>query len=323
MTESWPGLLGFRIAATSSAGLDWPAVDAIWAAAGELDVFSAGWMSDHLSDASLDGGGVAFESLATAAALAHRVPGKWIGIAVVSNTFRHPAVVAKAATLLDNVTAGRFILGLGAGWHEGEHRQFGIPLPPILERFDRYEHAVETIHALFSDEARAAPGVTRPDPFYPLDRATIEPPSVRPGGPLLWLGGQRRRGIALAARLADGWIMPGNVPGNLEYFIDRRRSSRPSSRTAGIPQRSGSRASSSSHRTMRACARHATSPSGSWPRAPRTSRWASCRRRAPMASATSRARSPSPFAIAPVAPEAGEPPVHSRACPPNRDGSSS
>jgi len=217
-----PGLLGFRIAATSSAGLDWQTLDSIWAEAGGLDVFSAGWMSDHLSDASQDIRGPAFESLTTAAALAHRVPGKWIGIAVLSNTFRHPAVVAKAATVLDNATGGRFIMGIGAGWHEGEHQAFGIPLPPIAERFERYEHAVETIHALFSDAALSGDGVTRPDPFYPLDRATLDPPPIRRGGPALWLGGQRRRGIALAARLADGWIMPGNVPGNLAYFRDRR-----------------------------------------------------------------------------------------------------
>src|SRR5205085_4754466 len=104
VTSSAPGLLGFRIAATSMRGLDWPRLEAIWAAAGELDVFSAGWMSDHVADAGQERGGVAFESLTTAAALAHRVPGKWIGIAVLSNTFRHPALVAKAATVLDNVT---------------------------------------------------------------------------------------------------------------------------------------------------------------------------------------------------------------------------
>lgn len=222
MSLHGPGLLGFRIAATSMAGLDWPTLDAVWAAAGELDVFSAGWMSDHLADAGRNRGGVAFESFTTAGALAHRVPGKWIGIAVASTTFRHPAVIARAAAVLDNATGGRFILGLGAGWHEGEHAAFGIPLPPILERFDRYEHAVEVVHALFSSAGRGAPGVTRPDPFYPLDGATIEPPTIRAGGPALWLGGQRRRGIALAARLADGWIMPGNMPGALEYFVDRR-----------------------------------------------------------------------------------------------------
>ena len=123
------GLLGFRTSPIASQGLDWPTLDAVWARAGELDVYSAGWMSDHLSDASAERGGGAFESLTTAAALAHRVPGKWIGIAVLANTFRHPAVVAKAATVLDNATGGQFALGLGTGWHEGEHETFGIPLP--------------------------------------------------------------------------------------------------------------------------------------------------------------------------------------------------
>ena len=217
-----PGLLGFRTAPIASQGLDWPTLDAIWARAGELDVFSAGWMSDHLTDASVDRGGGAFESLTTAAALAHRVPEKWIGIAVIAATFRHPAIVAKAATVLDNATGGRFILGVGAGWHEGEHETFGIPLPPMPERFDRYEHAVETLAALFSDEARREPGVTRDDLYFPLENATLEPAPIRPGGPLLWLGGQKRRGIALAARLADGWIMPGNRPGDVDYFVDRR-----------------------------------------------------------------------------------------------------
>jgi alkanesulfonate monooxygenase SsuD/methylene tetrahydromethanopterin reductase-like flavin-dependent oxidoreductase (luciferase family) len=216
-----PGLVGFRTSPIASQGVDWPKLDAIWAAAGEYDVFEAGWMSDHLTDASRDRGGGAFESLTTAAALAHRVPGKWIGIAVLANTFRHPSVVAKSAVVIDNATGGRFILGLGAGWHEGEHDAFGIPLPPMRERFDRYESAIETLRALFSDEARS-PGVTRNDSFYPLREATMEPQPVRAGGPALWLGGQRRRGIALAARHADGWPMPGNEAGNVRYFTDKR-----------------------------------------------------------------------------------------------------
>lgn len=179
-------------------------------------------MSDHLSDAGRERGGGAFESMTTAAALAHRVPGKWIGIAVLSNTFRHPAVVAKSATVLDNATGGRFVLGLGAGWHAGEHATFGIDLPEIGERFTRYEHAVATLAALFSDAARSAPGVTRDDPFYPLHEATLDPAPVRLQGPALWLGGQRRRGIALAARFAEGWIMPGTHVGDVGYFADRR-----------------------------------------------------------------------------------------------------
>jgi len=217
-----PGLLGFRTAPIASQGLDWQTLDAIWAAAGTHVELSAGWMSDHLTDASVDRGGGAFESLTTAAALAHRVPGKWIGIAVLANTFRHPALVAKAATVLDNATGGRFVLGLGAGWHEGEHDEFGIELPPMPERFARFESAVATLAALFSDEARVEPGITRDDPYYPLREATLEPAPLRPRGPALWLGGQKRRGIELAATFADGWIMPGNRAGDVAYFVDRR-----------------------------------------------------------------------------------------------------
>ena len=69
-------------------------------------------------------------------------PGKWVGHAVLSATFRHPSVLAKAATVMDHATGGRFILGLGAGWFEPEHTPFGIPFPPMPERFDRFESAV-------------------------------------------------------------------------------------------------------------------------------------------------------------------------------------
>ena len=228
-----PGLVGFRIAATGAAGTDWSRLDETWALAGEIDAFAAGWMSDHLSDASQPRGGPALESLTTAAALAHRVPGKWIGIAVLANTFRHPAIVAKAATVLDNVTGGRFIVGIGAGWHEGEHDAFGIPLPPMTERFDRYESAVRTIAALFSDAARTAAGVRLDNAYYPLRDATNDPPPLRPGGPPIWIGGQRRRGIALAVRYADGWPMPGNRPGDVPYFAGKREEIRRALEAAG------------------------------------------------------------------------------------------
>ncbi|HKF85542.1 MAG TPA: LLM class flavin-dependent oxidoreductase [Candidatus Limnocylindrales bacterium] len=220
--DARPGLVGFRISATESTGLEWSRIADTWSLAGELPALSAGWMSDHVSDVSRDRYGPALEALTTAAALAGRVPGKWVGVAVFSNTFRHPALLAKGATLLDTITGGRFILGLGAGWHEGEHEAFGIPLPPMRERFDRYESSLRVLEALFSDAARRAPGVTLDDGFYPLRGATNEPPPVSPGGPPIWLGGQRTRGIALAARYASGWPMPGNRPGDVAYFAERR-----------------------------------------------------------------------------------------------------
>ena len=200
------GLVGFRISATGSAGLDWPRLDETWRLAGEQDVFSAGWLSDHLSDVSRERGGTAFEAFTTAAALAHRVPGKWIGIAVAANTFRHPAVLAKQATMLDIVTGGRFILGLGAGWHAGEHEAFGVPLPEPRARFDEYEASLRVVAALFSDEARRAPGVTIDDPIHPLDRATNEPPPASPAGPQTLAGrpeaARHRAHDALRQRLA-------------------------------------------------------------------------------------------------------------------------
>ena len=217
-----PGLVGFRVSATQGVPIDWPRLAATWTLAADLGVFDAGWMSDHLSDASRASGGQAYESLTTLAALAGRARGLWVGVVVASNTFRHPAVLAKQATALDHVTGGRFVLGLGAGWHEGEHGQFGIPLPPIRERFDRFESGLRVLSALFSEAARRPPGVSLDDPFYPLHDATNEPPPLRPEGPSIWVGAGQRRGIGLAVRYAEGWPMPGNRPGDVAYFSEKR-----------------------------------------------------------------------------------------------------
>jgi len=219
--EPSPGRLtiGFK---TSPQGVDWPTLDATWALAGSLEVFDGGWMNDHLADVARDRGGASFESVTLIAALAHHVPGKWLGHAVLANTFRHPAVLAKQATVLDHVTGGRYRLGLGAGWHEGEHRSLGIPLPPMPERFARFESAVGVLRALFSAAAATPPGVTRPDPWYPLENALNEPAPLRHGGPPIYLGGQGPRGIALAGRAADGWLLPGVNAGDVAYFSAKR-----------------------------------------------------------------------------------------------------
>jgi len=207
---------------TSPQDVDWATIDDCWAAAGDEPAFDSLWMNDHLTDMDPVDPGPSMEALTLAATLVHRVPGRWVGIAVLSNTFRHPVLLAKAATVLDRATGGRFMLGLGAGWYEGEHEPFGIRLPPIGERIDRLESAVGVLRALFSESARRPPGVTRADPFYPLAGATNLPGPTRDGGPPLILGGQKRRGIALAAREADGWILPGLNAGDAVYFADRR-----------------------------------------------------------------------------------------------------
>jgi alkanesulfonate monooxygenase SsuD/methylene tetrahydromethanopterin reductase-like flavin-dependent oxidoreductase (luciferase family) len=211
--------IGFK---TSPQDVDWPTLDATWARAGELGVFDSGWLNDHLTNMDAADPGPSFEALTLLAALVHHVPGVIVGHAVLSNTFRHPVVLAKAATVLDHVTAGRFVLGLGAGWFEGEHEPFGLQLPPIGPRIDRLVSAVAVLEALFSPAAAAPPGVTRPDPFYPLDGATNMPSPRTRGGPPIYLGGQKPRGIALAARSASGWLLPGPEAGNAPYFRKKR-----------------------------------------------------------------------------------------------------
>jgi alkanesulfonate monooxygenase SsuD/methylene tetrahydromethanopterin reductase-like flavin-dependent oxidoreductase (luciferase family) len=211
--------IGFR---TSPQNVDWQTLEAAWEEAGRHDVFDSGWLNDHLGDPGLERGGPSFEAMTTLAALAHHVPGKAVGQTVLAATFRHPAILAREALTLDHLTGGRYILGLGAGWHAWEHDGFGIELPPIGQRFDRLESQLRVLRALFSDAARSDPGVSLDAPPYRLDGATTEPPPVRPGGPRIWLGGQGPRGLRMAARYADGWNYASNLSGTLEGFKERR-----------------------------------------------------------------------------------------------------
>jgi alkanesulfonate monooxygenase SsuD/methylene tetrahydromethanopterin reductase-like flavin-dependent oxidoreductase (luciferase family) len=211
--------VGFR---TSPQNVTWAQLEDAWAEAGRHDVFESAWMNDHLGLPGRDRGGSSFEPLTALAGLAHLVPGKWVGQTVLSATFRHPAILARSALTLDHITRGRYVLGIGAGWHDWEHNAFGIELPPIGERLARLEAQVRIVRALFSDTAQAAPGVKLEAPPYRLDGATQEPAPVRQGGPVIWLGGQGPRGLRMAARIADGWNYASNLDGTLEGFIERR-----------------------------------------------------------------------------------------------------
>jgi alkanesulfonate monooxygenase SsuD/methylene tetrahydromethanopterin reductase-like flavin-dependent oxidoreductase (luciferase family) len=139
----------------------------------------------------------ATEAFTTLAGLARETKHLRLMVLVSPLTFRHPAVIAKAAATIDEMSEGRFVLGLGTGWMEEEHTAFGLPFPPWAERFARLEEALQYLRAALGKTAGGFEGAyyrLGPDPVRPL-----------PCGPLpLVVGGTgARRTPQLAGRYAD------------------------------------------------------------------------------------------------------------------------
>jgi F420-dependent oxidoreductase-like protein len=141
------------------------------------------------------------------------------GLMVSANTFRHPAVLAKIATTVDVVSGGRVEVGLGAGWHEEEHQQYGLPLPPLGERMRRLEEACRILKALWT-----APRATVEGAYYQVREAFHEPkPVQRPHPPLVIGTSGERVGLRIVARHAQEWNMAKGTPeefGRLSALID-------------------------------------------------------------------------------------------------------
>ena len=124
------------------------------------------------------------------------------GPLVAPVSFRNPTLLARQAAALDDLSGGRMILGVGAGWQEREHRLFGHELGSMATRMQRLEEALEVITRLLrNDEPVSFEGR-----FYRLDGATLLPRPQRPGGPPILIGGTgRRRTLPLVARYANIW----------------------------------------------------------------------------------------------------------------------
>lgn len=124
------------------------------------------------------------------------------GSLVSPATFHHPALTAWRAMQVDDLSGGRLRLGLGAGWHEGEHVTFGFDLPPIAPRFAQFEEYLQVVTWLLQrDEPLDFDG-----DYYQLEGAMLMPRPSRPGGPPITVGGNgRRRTLPLVATYADEW----------------------------------------------------------------------------------------------------------------------
>ena len=168
-----------------------------------LDSAGIDWISvwDHFYEAPFQGGTQPhYEALATLGALAADTEHARIGCLVFYVGYRNPALLAKAASTLDHLSAGRFELGLGAGWHVWEASAYGYAFPDIGTRLDMLDEAAEIIRRLLSDERTTYSGR-----HFQVDDATCWPKPLQPSLPL-WIGGRgERRTLEIVARRADGW----------------------------------------------------------------------------------------------------------------------
>lgn len=139
----------------------------------------------------------AWTALAGVAAVTERAR---LGILVSSNTFRHPAVLANMAGTTDVISGGRLVLGLGAGWQRSEHEAYGIELPEVPERLERFEEACQVVRLLLTEERADFDGR-----YYVLKDAPCEPKGAQARIPLLLGLAGERVGLGIAARRADIW----------------------------------------------------------------------------------------------------------------------
>jgi F420-dependent oxidoreductase-like protein len=169
------------------------------------------WYADHFMPNAADTSAPWPEAWVTLSAIGALVPRLRIGTLVAGNTYRHPAVLAKMAATLDHITGGRVVLGLGSGWQENEHRQYGIPFYTVGERLARLDEACTVIKSLFRETQSSFAGR-----FYQLEEATLEPKPVQNPLPLLIGGGGEQVTLRITAQHADEWNVWG-TPAILEH----------------------------------------------------------------------------------------------------------
>ncbi len=169
------------------------------AAAVETLGFESLFRSDHLTALNSFPRRASLALWPSLTALAMRTERIRFGPLVCPMTFRHPVIVAKMAAAVDQLSAGRLDLGLGAGWFAGEHQMFGIPYPRYPTRLKMLEEGVQVIRSLWSGEPAHFHGR-----HYRLQAAENHPPPRQQPLPII-MGGKGERTLQIAARWADEW----------------------------------------------------------------------------------------------------------------------
>jgi len=171
--------------------------------------FDGVWGFDHFKPMYGEGPGNCFEGMTFLAALAGATTRVRLGLLVTGVTYRHPSVLAAEAVTIDHASGGRLELALGAAWFGEEHKELGIPFPPLRERIDRLEDTVEIVRRLATGEPVTYSGRT-----LALDGARMLPRPVQRPCPPIWIGASgEKRMLPLAGRLADAWHCFGGPDG--------------------------------------------------------------------------------------------------------------
>jgi alkanesulfonate monooxygenase SsuD/methylene tetrahydromethanopterin reductase-like flavin-dependent oxidoreductase (luciferase family) len=179
--------------------------------------YDAVWIPDHFI-VQQDSGTIrgVWEGWTTVAGLAAATSRITIGIFVTCLGWRHPGIVAKMAENVDEISNGRFVLGVGAGWHKPEYDMFGFPFD---HRVDRFENAIEIINPLLREGRADATG-----PYFEVHQAVNLPrgPRGAEGGPIILVGTDGPRMMRLTAKYADAWNSSWHrEPGTLVPLLEQ------------------------------------------------------------------------------------------------------
>jgi len=172
------------------------------------------WVTDHLVSPS--GRPHALEAWTVLSALASCVPRVRLGTYVLCNQFRHPSMLAKMASTLDNISGGRLELGIGAGYLKNEHVAFGFDWDRHSVRVERLRETLEIVRRLWTEDIVSYGG-----PHFRIKDATLEPKPLQKPHPPLWVGGNSSKIMRSVAELGDGWIPVLPTPSQLANGVSR------------------------------------------------------------------------------------------------------
>jgi len=196
----------------------WAQLVELWKTADQLGYDSL-WVSDHLYPILVpDLSASNFEGWTTLSALSQHTSRAKVGALVNCNGFRNPCLTAKMAATVDHATKGRFVLGIGAGWFELEHKSLGFEFKPTPERLRALDESCRIIKSMFTNDKTNFRGK-----HYEVIDAVCSPKPVQsPSPPLLIAGQGENILLRIVAEHADMWNTQGS-PERMRHFIEVMR----------------------------------------------------------------------------------------------------